>query len=382
MAGTGAYQSTWEAYQQAVNDLYAAPIEATEAVERGAEGISTDRLLEERSDTALARSEELRSVLVTGMETEDLSQRELAALKLMAAAAYDLSVAHDLLELQGNADTSEVERSARGMILASDELRNILDAPLEAGILGLLEVERAVLPRDPLAARMQLQTTVTSFLKDVPEDAAALSQRAFTGLVTLGVGPAHSAASVIAQEILAKVPEGVSIIVRRAACMITEAISKLWTAIGKEQEQQAREQVSSWLDDIQKDRDTVTGLLDKLYETKRIGEEINELIEVTPQSTEAARYNQATQTLEELLARYEKTKGTLTWVMRIVAVVQTPLLGALPWGPLAVSATYLGILGYAIYSGGDYLDWYRMENCAWLHRVQGLRTAVRSALKP
>src|SRR5437588_12273301 len=111
MAGTGAYLSTWEAYQQAVNDLYAAPREAAEAVERGAEGIFTDRLLEERSDTVLARSEELRSVLVTGMETEDLSQRELAALKLIAAAAYDLSVVHDLLELQGNADTSEVERS-------------------------------------------------------------------------------------------------------------------------------------------------------------------------------------------------------------------------------------------------------------------------------
>lgn len=39
-----------------------------------------------------------------------------------------------------------------------------------------------------------------------------------------------------------------------------------------------------------------------------------------------------------------------------VGVCQDPLLAAAPWGTLALYATYLGLLGYAIYSGGDHLD--------------------------
>jgi hypothetical protein len=42
---------------------------------------------------------------------------------------------------------------------------------------------------------------------------------------------------------------------------------------------------------------------------------------------------------------------------------------------MAIYATCLGVLTYAIYSGGDYLDWYRLEQ-GWLDRVEGLRTTV------
>lgn len=38
------------------------------------------------------------------------------------------------------------------------------------------------------------------------------------------------------------------------------------------------------------------------------------------------------------------------------------------------------MFGYAIYSRGDYLDWYRTGNIGWLDRVEGLRMTVRQAL--
>jgi hypothetical protein len=379
MSKTNEYQNTWDQYQKAVRTLYAAP-STSEVAERGTGLPAAIELLEERSQTVITRSEELRQVLTNSLEDENLSQRELAALKLVAAAAYDLSVASDLLEAESAGPTSERERSARSVVLASEEVRRILDAPLEAGLGGLLERERAVLPNEPKAARAQLETTITTFLTDIPLQAATMSQMAVAGVITLGVGPAQGAVSLAAQELLAHVPSGISLVVRSAAALVVEALNKLWTAIGPQREAQAQQQITQWLDQLQRQRDTVTNLLNMLYETQRLGEETTRLIEGVPEGTVAARYNQATQTLENLLQGYEKTKGLLEWVMRILALIKAPLLGAAPWGPLAVYASYLGVLGYAIYSGGDYLDWYRIGNVAWLDRVQGLRTTVKRAL--
>lgn len=376
---TQAYLNTWNEYQEAVNALYAPP-STTEVAERGAGVPAVTELLGERSETVLARSEELREILADSLETENLSQRELAGLKLVAAAAYDLSVASDLLDVESTGPTGEVERSARSAVLASDVVRRVLDAPLEAGMLGLLESERAVLPNEPMAARAQLEATIATFLADIPQQAATMSQMAVAGVINLGGIPAQGAVSLAVQEILAHVPSGISLLVRRAAAMVVEAINKLWTAIGPQHESQARQQIVQWLDQFQQQRNMMVGVLNVLYETRRIGEETTGLVEAAPIGTTAAQYNQATQTLEALLDGYDKTKGVLEWTLRILALIKTPLLGAAPWGPLAAYSTYLGVLGYAIYSGGDYLDWYRTGNIAWLKRVQGLRTTVQRAL--
>jgi hypothetical protein len=379
MSITHTYQNAWDNYQKAINALYTS--EETVAVpERDAGSLTVSEQLEGRSEAVLTRSEELRQVLAASLEVESLAQRELAALKLVAAAAYDLSVASDLLQAERSGPTGERERSAGSVVLASKEVRRILDAPLEAGLLSLLERERAVLPSEPKAARAQLETTITTFLTDIPLQAASLSQMAVAGVIPLGVGPAQGAVSLAAQELLAHVPSGLSLVVRRAAALVAEALNKLWTAIGPQREAQAQQQITQWLNQLQRQRDTVTSLLGMLYETQRLGEETTRLIEGAPEGTVAARYNQATQTLENLLQGYEKTKGLLEWVLRILALIKTPLLGAAPWGPLAVYASYLGVLGYAIYSGGDYLDWYRTGNTAWLDRVQGLRVTVQRAL--
>lgn len=376
MATTQSYQESWKAYQDAVQELYAAPTAG--AAERSGGQIYAQQL-DERGATLTTRSAELRETLTTSLTSEALAERELAALKLLAAAAYDMSLAVDLIELEEIGPTDEPERSARSAILAADELRNVLDAPLEGGVSGLLEVERSVLPNEPEAARAILSEAVADFITYIPEDAADLSQTAVGGVANLGLGPMEGALSLASQEILARLPEGAGLIATRAAQLVTEAIRKLRAAIGEELEEQAREEVTGWLDDIQEERDTVTSLLDKLYETERIEEEVTAMLSQANLNG-VTQYNQAIRTLEGLMKGHAKSKNVLNWVMRILAFVKTPLLTAPPWGPLALYASYLGILTYAIYSGGDYLDWYRTGNYAWLDRVSGLRTTVRQAL--
>jgi hypothetical protein len=379
MAATQSYQEAWTAYQQAVKDLYA-PSASILEVERGAKKIHREQL-DIQGDLLVACSENMRVSLVEGLVTEDLEQRELATLKLLAGAAYDLSVAMELMESEEADPTMEVERSAHGMLLTSGELMQMLNAPLEGGMSALLDVERSALPNNLQAARSELQDVIADFVEYIPEETTETCQKVIAGLVTLGIAPIQGAVSVGAQELLVKVPDGVSLIFRRSAQLVAAAISKIQEALGQEQAENIRKRAVEWVKEFQEKPDAVSGLLNKLYEIEKISKETNACIENASAAIDYDRYNQVTESLEELQARYAKSMKLLQKVMPVLAFAKAPLLAAVPWGPVALYTAYIGILGYTIYSGGDYLDWYRTGEREWLDRVQGLRKTVREALK-
>jgi hypothetical protein len=374
------FQEAWGAYEEAIQDLYRAPTDVVAEAERSAGEIYIEKL-QQRGDILAERSADVRTALEASLQSDDLGQRELAGLKLIAAAAHDLSMASEMYALETVKPGAEVERGAFSAVLASPDLRGVLDAPMETGIMGLVEVERAALPVDPAAARAELEKNIKDFLSEIPDEASGLSQKVIGGVINLGLGPAQAAASLAVQEILARIPEGLSLIARKAAVLVVEAIQKLRTAWGKEQEQQAMDKVKEWLDKAKDNQDAITELLDTIYETQRIQEEVNSILKNTPATLPASQFNQATQSLQDMLGSYGKTKGTLNVLMSVLAFAKTPLMGSVPWGPLAVYVTYVGIFGYAVYSGGDYLDWYRTGETDWLDRVKGLRATVRSALE-
>jgi hypothetical protein len=240
--------------------------------------------------------------------------------------------------------------------------------------------ERGTLPRDPAAARAELDETINSYLEAIPRAAASLGQTAVAGLINVGFGPGREAATLLTQEILSHVPDGVSRLTRRAAQLAVEAVRKLMAALGPEQQSRALDQVRGWLDALQHQQAAVAGWLGTLYETKRLGQESHGFVAAAPASTAADRYNQATRGLDGLLAAYDSTHKVLEWELRIMAWIKPPLMAAVPWGPVVVYGVYASVLGYAVYSGGDYLDWYRVGDASWLDRVHGLRSTVRGAL--
>ncbi len=377
---TQSFQEAWSAYEEAIQDLYRAPEGVVAEAERGAGEIYAEKL-EQRGDVLAQRSADVRAALETSMQSDDLGQRELAGLKLIAAAAHDLSMASEMYSLEHAEPGAEVERGAFSAVLASPALRDILDAPMDAGMMGLVEVERGALPVDPAAARAELEKTITEFLSEIPDEASGLAQKVVGGIVNLGLGPAQAAASLAAQEILGRVPEGLSLIARKAATLVVEAIQKLRSAWGQEMEQDTLDKVKQWLQKAENSQDAITELLDTIYETTRIRQEVAAVVKDAPADLPAAQFNQANQSLQDMLGSYSKTKGTLNVFMSVLAFAKTPLMTSVPWGPLAVYAAYIGIFGYAVYSGGDYLDWYRTGKTEWLDRVKGLRTTVRTALE-
>jgi hypothetical protein len=379
MSTPTSFQETWQAYQAAVGDLYRAPAGITASAQRSAGEIYAERL-ESGGQEVVDRSAAVRNALETHLESDSLDQRELASLKLLAAAAHDLSVASDLLEMAGEEPGAQAERSGRGAVAASADLRSVLDAPMEAGIAGLLEVERGGLPMDLAGAKAALEAAITGLLRSVPENAAGTSQTAAVELGSIGFGPVKSAASLAVDAILDKLPPEATPLTRRAAQVVVEAVKKIRTALGKDNEQAIRGKAAEWAEEFEKNRGFVSTLLDMLYETERIGQDAADIIAKAPGTLQPAAYNQATEKLNVLQATSDKTSKTLNALMKVMTFVKLPLLAAAPWGTLAVSAAYLGVLGYTIYSNGDILDWRRTGEVGWLDRVEGLRTVVRKSL--
>ena len=366
----------WQSYQHALEALYE-PGAGPRAAERGGSPLSPE--WRPRSAELLSRSSELRDSLQQGLAAQHAPQRELAGLKLLASAAYDLSVAGDLLTQGTGAAHGGVERAARGTVLGARELHEIMGAPLANGMTGLIKAERAAVPNDPVAARAQLEKRVAGMLQDIPVSAAKLSLAALLGMVSLEVAPEQVLGSAAAQELLRHIPAGVSDAVGQGAGFAVEAVSKLWAALNPEQQKELAKQTSEWVRELRANSNVAARFLSNIYETKRIGDEALKLISGSAASATVEQYGQALQGLDTLGATYEKTKGTIEWVIRVSAFAKLALLGAPPFGPLAAYSMYIALLGYTICSGGDYLDWYRMD-VPWLARVRGLRTCVRGAL--
>jgi len=372
-----AAQDAWTSYRRAVDDLY--QLGGPGPQDRGEVSLRVNRL-EERLDEVVTQSERLQSELAADLTIEHLAQRELVGLKLLAAAAYDLSIAADTALVDEEGPAAATDRAAASEVLTDPDLRRILDAPPGAGTLGIVVVDRGARASDPAEAAAELQERIWEFLEEIPDRTAKVGMQAVAGMGGLAGGVLPAAASLPVEELLARVPDGVSSLLRRAARLVTAAVAKLQAAIGGEDQADARKQASGWLGEINGEAKLVAGLVGRLYEVNRIRAEVDQLMEAAAGWPEAHRYNKINETLEELLARHGTTVKTLTWVLRALSLVKKPLLAAVPWGPLAIGAGYVGALGYVVHAGGDYLDWYRFGDATWLDRVHGLRTTIREAV--
>src|SRR5215217_1782629 len=137
------YRTTWKAYQEAVGSLYKRPVETMAESVEGDVAQTPD--LDERVRVVDDHSRELGEAAVRGLQSADPGERELAELRLLAAAALDLAVANDLARKAEDSVLEETmqqvgERSPTLPTTVS-ELRAVLDARSDADILTLTEGE-------------------------------------------------------------------------------------------------------------------------------------------------------------------------------------------------------------------------------------------------
>jgi hypothetical protein len=349
---------------------------AADSVDRGSGGISPGVSGEDLNRLA-KRSADLRGVLTAAVGSADPDLRDLASVKLLSAAAYDLALAEDLI-MAGEGSAERLERSASNVLTASI-LREVMDLPLEgAAWASFKTVDRTAIPPILPAARQTLHETVEKVAANITSNSARAVTRAVSGALDFGLGPAQDLLSGIGQELLAQVPEGVSRFVRYAARMIQEALGKLWAAFGASAQDQIKEKTQGWFKEFLGKKDTVAAVLDTLYGTEQLKAGVFTTIKNTTQ-TDLARFREAVNALDNLSDRYAHIMEVLVWVMRAVGWIKTPLLAVSPWGPLAAYTVYGGVLGYSVYAGADYLDVEWLSG-AWLDHVLGLRAQVQNRL--
>jgi hypothetical protein len=361
------YEESWKRFRDARAELYRPP--AREIIERG--GAELTGANDAKLDSLLDSSLELRGVLEKAVETGDSDLQDLASIKLIAAAAYDLSVAADLFE-RGERPAGPIERGPQFDPLEDNELYEILKLPLDkSAFKKFVAVERGGQASKFDPARDELDNEVTKFLKEIPKKAVELSGTAFSGALAF-TAPGTQLESVLENEFLSHVPKGLSWVAK----LVIEAIQKLWSALGKDTKSQVLDEAKKWLEEAkQKGADK---LADWLYDVATLDQTVHAMVR-NAQGKDVARINDATKRLRQLLGRYGKTKSALTIALRIFASFDKGLWVLSPWGPVIVYGVYTLVFGYAVYSGGDYLDSPRFA-AKWLDHVQGLEGTVRRAV--
>ena len=359
-------------YRAALKGLYPQP--AAGAGERGAATIAAGPGTESRAQEYENRSEELgRQLAEERQKAKTDEERELAAMELLAAAAADIHVAGDLIATDPRAANEPAERGAEGGVPV--DVLAFLEKPAIAQAAG----ERGARPTDPAKARTELEKTAKEAIEDILQDAAAAGATAFTGLTEIPLPPLKDSANLLFHDLMLKLGQGLSYLVRRAIGLVLGAVEKILTALGPGWDS-IRDKVNEWIESL-KDSAGVAKLLPKLYQTDKIQEAVNKSI-TDATATTAAAFNGTGDRLEALVGRFQMQKKAIGWVARGMSWARPWIIGVQPWGPPALVSVYVSLLGYAIAAGGDYLDWYRVGGDGTLFDfVAGVRTVVREGLK-
>lgn len=371
------YADVWDRYDLAIAALYDVPGPAETAFLPTVRSADASR----RADLVITESRLLADVAARGLQAPTVAARERATLQLVAGAAADLAVANDLIRaLEGEPAPAVREAPAAIYPQLMFDLGPILRPGSEPGpTVTTRGASFKPLTDDPKEALAQLRRTAASSFDAIADDVIDVGQMAISGLLALQAAPIKEAAAVAAQEILSKIGDGLGTVLRQAARLLVQAYDKILKALGKDAASDARKQAARWIQMLQSGTLFDT-LLQGLYEKQRILEDI----EVhASQATDALMSNAFSVALNEastLAERFRQHRRSIEWILRGLAFAKARLFTIEPWGPLAVTAMYVGTLGYTVYAGGDYVDWFRTERIQPLDRIPGLRDVVREAL--
>lgn len=369
------YADIWNRYDLAVSALYD---EIGPAEERTRDIVRSPDVIN-RADLVITTSEQLTRTAALDLTAPRALDRERSMLRLVAGAATDLAVASDLLRTEGGEPTITT-RGARDVTYS--RVMSELGPILQPGDgFGVSVVTRAAAPAPETVeeALTQLTTTAGHSFDAISGDVRQLGQMVISNVVSLPAARIHEAAAVATSEIVNLMGGQISGVLSRIAQLMIRAYEKILAALGQDLASQARKQAAEWVETLQSG-EALNQLLGQLYEKQRILAEIEAQGKQAEDTLLSDAFPAALEETRALTERFQKQRQSVEWVLRGLNFVRNRLLQIQPWGPLAVAATYMTTLGYVVYAGGDYVDWFRTDQIQPLNRVPGLRAVVRETL--
>jgi hypothetical protein len=370
---------------------------------RGAE-LSPAEGLAQRAEGLVTASRPLGELHSSLLDSADGSRRAAAELKLLAQAAAEVQVAQTLLETvtrEGDVGPGGRPRSSRAAGQVSlDELADILESPLSAGVVPMIPRgvrAEASKPTDPALAKAALKDGVEKSVRDITDEASTVGARALEVLLLVDPGTLVQGVSLLskdAADLLDRVAAGLggvlSRLARSALQLLLQAYDWVLALLGQDIESQARKQVADWIDEIKKEsggdgdnQGPFGKLVARIYGSDAIVADVAGWLAGSAAGVD--QINQAADTVAGLAGKYQAQMDLAAKLIKVVALAKSVAVGRFPQVEILAAALMLGTLGYVIFTGYDHVDsgqvvFNQRFGIPIPDRVEGVRETARKAL--
>jgi hypothetical protein len=402
------YQAALDDFTRQLRGFYSAPegIEAVEGTTRGGGTQLPSDVLATRAENLVDASGRLGNLTAGYLDADESQMREAAEMKLLAQANAQAQVALTLLQTAIDESQGRSLGVTRGSLTAGsqqaiDGLLNILETPLEQGLQPFIEERslRGAAVINPAVARQGLQDSVRRSLTNISRTASQVSGLGLETLFNLDDTLLIKGVALVSQDLadlIDHVIKGFNALVSRLATaamrLLLQAYDWVLALIGKDGEQAARQKVQGWVDQLRQghlqagDENTLASqLVEQVYATKTINDLVSQWL--ASSQADPATITQTADAVDGLSARYIAKTGQVTSFLKVASLARSlPLpVDKLPYLQVVVAAVVLGLLGYTLFSGYDYVDSGSVNffNRFQVHipdRVEGVSATVQKTL--
>lgn len=373
------YEEAWSEYRQALERLYD---QSVYMMTEGYGDVITEPevFLADYAEEVIRTSRRLGNVIARYLEDEP-EQRELAELKLVSVASTDAAVANDLARKAQDALIETADRAPE-LPFAVAQVLQVLEIPPEDGARALmgrrLEIEEIGEPPDLKAAKQRLREAASGAIGSIQGDAARVCGLASSGLALVPVGEIQEVARWALGDLMDRLGEGAGLLLRRAARLLASAVEKILKMLPEGVQDAVRDRVLGWLSDlVQEDGGLWEKLLVRVYRADDVREEVDQRVDGVPDTLNPAILEAAAVQMGQLADKFGGQRRVISLAVRGMRLANGWIV-TLPHGAVALAAAYVVAIGYAVFAGGDYLDWSR-PGAQYLDFVPGVRSVVQQA---
>ena len=381
------YDEATQVYLARFRALRYAPSAPAEVTTRGASGVAAETLIASADEIADV-SAAMIPLAGEYLSSPDPALREGISGQLLAQAAAELEVAGELLQIaqeEPGGDAGPTTRSVRGAALrdAIDAMERTMAIPLAQGLLSPARARRSAAADDsPVTAKAALKNAATVTTGAITQRVVEIGgDMAFNLVFNTEWGAVVESAGLLNKDIarlLEQIKTGAGAVLQRAlvaaAKTLVNAYDKILALLGNDFEDQARQQIKTWLEDIKNQGkiELFDQLIGKLYRVSEFETQLDDWL--AKSDAEVEPLNTATGTVTALSDKFIVLVSRLTTVGDVVGLAR---FIKLPQVLVIVTGIRVALLAVLVYGGYDYLG-YRVPRFPNL--TKGIGEIVKEGL--
>ncbi|HNS03528.1 MAG TPA: hypothetical protein PKM78_14245 [Anaerolineae bacterium] len=372
---TNDYQATVAAYAEELRSLFAPEPAESRSAKPGAALADT---LADRAESLAERSAELLDQTTAFLADDDPNVRLGAEQSLLAQAAASLRVAEGLMAAEAAEEEVETRSAAAQAEPAGfDDLLALLETPLELTGGDVAVTAALTRGRAPVASRDELVAAANDAIDQVLGGVGAFGKDTLAGLLGLDTALLKQAARLVSgelAELAAKLGQQVSRLTAKAVTFLLQAYDSLLAALGQDATSALRQQAAAWIEQLQAG-EGMSQFIGAALQADLVRDQVAEMVAASQQPAETLGATQAS--VEALPGSFTGRTKLAGQILAGIALLKRIPAARLPMVELATAAVYIGLLGFVVYTGSDYVDAPRLER---IGRVPGVLHVVEMGL--